>query len=62
MKYSFTCAPDGKVLSTAAKNDDEALTKLLKISADHWKQYHAGQPAMSEAEATKLIRSVWKKE
>jgi hypothetical protein len=61
MKYSFTCAPDGVVLSTEAKNDEEALAKLVKISDEHLKQFHKDMAPMSEAESKKFIRSVWKK-
>jgi len=61
MKYSFTCAPDGVVLSTEAKNDEEALTKLVAISDKHLKEYHKGMAPMSEEESKKFIKSVWKK-
>jgi hypothetical protein len=61
MKYSFTCQPDGAVLSTKAKNDEEALAKLVKISNKHLKEFHKGMPAMSDEESRKFIQSVWKK-
>jgi hypothetical protein len=61
MKYSFTCAPDGAVLSTEAKNDEEALTKLAELSKKHLKEYHKGMAPMSDEESKKFIKSVWKK-
>jgi hypothetical protein len=61
MKYSFTCAPDGVVLSTEAKTDDEALTKLAELSKKHLKEFHKDQSPMSDAESKKFIKSVWKK-
>jgi hypothetical protein len=61
MKYSFTCAPDGAVLSTEAKTDGEALTKLVGIAKKHIKEFHIGQAAISDAETRKFIESVWKK-
>lgn len=61
MKYSFTCPPDGVVLSTEAKNDEEALTKLVELGKKHLKEFHKGQAPMSDEESRKLIKSVWKK-
>lgn len=61
MKYSFTCAPDGAVLSTEAKTDEEALTKLVRLAKKHMKEFHKGQAAVSDAESRKFIQSVWKK-
>ncbi len=61
MKYSFTCKPDGVVLSTEAKNDQEALAKLVKISNKHMKEYHKDMAPMSDEESRKFIKSVWKK-
>jgi hypothetical protein len=62
MKYSFTCPADNQVLSTTANTDDEAMKKLLEIGNKHMKQFHKDMPPMSEEEARKMIRSVWKKE
>jgi hypothetical protein len=62
MKYSFTCPPDGVVLSTEAKNDAEALKKLVELSKKHAKEFHTGQPAMSDGESMKkMIKAVWRK-
>ncbi|MGA2533762.1 MAG: hypothetical protein ABSG19_12090 [Candidatus Aminicenantales bacterium] len=61
MKYSFTCAPDGVVLSTEAKTDEEALTKLVELGKKHMKEFHKGQAPVSDAESKKMIQSVWKK-
>jgi ribosomal protein L22 len=61
MKYWFTCQPDGTVLSTEASNDEEAMAKLLTISAKHMKEFHKDMPPMSDKEAKKMIKSVWKK-
>jgi hypothetical protein len=61
MKYSFTCQPDGVLLSTEAKNDDEALTKLVEISKTHIKTFHKDLKPMSDEESKKFIKSVWKK-
>ncbi len=61
MQYSFTCPPDGVVLSTEANNDEEALTKLVEISNKHLEEFHKGMPVMSDEESRKLIKSVWKK-
>ena len=61
MRYSFTCQPDGVVISTEAKNDEEALTKLLKLSKKHIKEYHVDYKMGSDEESKKWIRSVWKK-
>ena len=61
MKYSFTCPPDGAVISTEAKNDGEALTKLLELSKKHVKEHHTDMNLGSDEESMKWIRSVWKK-
>ncbi len=61
MKYSFTCPPDGAVISTEAANDEEALTKLVKIGNEHMKEFHKDQPQMSDEEMRKLIKSLWTK-
>jgi hypothetical protein len=61
MKYSFTCPPDGVVLSTEAKTDEEALTKLVALSKKHLKEFHKDQAQGSDAESKKWIKSVWRK-
>jgi hypothetical protein len=61
MRYSFTCQPDGVVLSTEANSDAEALTKLVKISKKHIQKFHKDQKPMSDAESNKFIQSVWRK-
>jgi hypothetical protein len=61
MKYSFTCPPDGAVISTEAANDEEALAKLVELGDKHMKEFHKDQPPMSEEEARKMITSIWKK-
>jgi hypothetical protein len=61
MKYSFTCAPDGAVLSTEAKTDEEALANLVGLAKKHMKEFHKGEAAVSDAESRKFIQSVWKK-
>jgi hypothetical protein len=61
MKYSFTCAPDGAALSTEAKTDEEALTKLVELAKKHMKEFHKGQAPVSDAESRKFIQSIWKK-
>jgi hypothetical protein len=61
MKYSFTCAPDGAVLSTEATTDEEALTKLVELAKKHMKEFHKDQPPISDADSRKFIKSVWKK-
>ncbi|MGZ7066268.1 MAG: hypothetical protein ACXVI6_07935 [Candidatus Aminicenantales bacterium] len=61
MKYSFTCAPDGVVLSTEANTDEEALTKLVELSKKHMKEFHKNQAPVSDAESRKFIKSIWKK-
>jgi hypothetical protein len=61
MKYSFTCAPDGKVISAEAKDDQEALTKLVAESKKHFQKHHKGQTLMSDEESRKFIPTVWKK-
>ena len=61
MKYSFTCAPDGAVLSTEAKTDEEALNKLVELAKKHMKEFHKSQAPVSDAESRKFIKSAWKK-
>ncbi len=61
MKYSFTCQPDGAVLSTEAKNDQEAMSKLVEISNKHMKEHHKDMPPMTDEETRKFIQSNWKK-
>jgi hypothetical protein len=62
MKYSFTCQPDGQVLSVEAKNDDEGLKKLLVVNKKHMKEFHKDLPPQTDEEMKKFIRSIWKKQ
>ena len=58
MKYSFkcpgTCSYEVKV---EAKNDDEAVGKIIKEGEDHRKQAHPDMPPMTEEQLKTIVRS-----
>lgn len=62
MKYSFNCPAGDKVLTVDAKNDDEAMKKLMEAGKMHMKEAHADMPAMSDEKMKKTMRSEMKKE
>lgn len=61
MKYSFSCTMDNAVLSVEAKNDAEALKKLMVEGRKHVKAAHPDATPMSDAEWEKTLRAGWKK-
>jgi hypothetical protein len=62
MKYSFTCKADGEVLSVEAKDDKEALRKLMVLGKKHVKDAHRGASPMTATEWQKFLRAEWKKQ
>ncbi len=62
MKYSFTCpAPCNYEIKVDAKNDDEAVGRIIKAGEVHRKQAHPDMPPMTEEQLTKIVRSGMKK-
>ncbi len=61
MKYTFSCTMDNAVLSVDAKNDAEAVNKLIVEGKKHVQKAHSNATPMSDAEWEKMIRSGWKK-
>ena len=62
MKYSFkcpgTCSYEVKV---EAKNDDEAIAKIIKEGEGHRKQAHPDMPPMTEDQLKSAVRSGMKR-
>jgi hypothetical protein len=58
MKYSFSCpATCNYQISVDAKNDDEAVAKIIKEGAVHGKQAHPDVLSMTEEQLKNLVRS-----
>lgn len=62
MKYSFkcpgTCTYEVKV---DARNNDEAVGKIIKAGEVHRKQAHPDMPPMAEEQLMKIVRSGMRK-
>jgi hypothetical protein len=61
MKYTFNCTIDNAVLTVEAKNDAEAMKKMMVAGKKHIKEAHPTAAPMTEAEMEKMFRSGWKK-
>jgi hypothetical protein len=62
MKYSFTCpAPCKYEIKVDAKDDGEAVDKIMVEGMKHAKKDHPDMPAMSEGEMKSFIRTGMKK-
>jgi hypothetical protein len=61
MKYTFNCTMDKAVLSVEAKDDAEAVKKLMVVGKKHIKEMHPTAAPMTDAETEKMFRSGWKK-
>lgn len=62
MKYSFTCpAPCNYEVKVDAKNDDEAVEKIVEAGTVHAKQAHADMPPMTKEQMVKMVRTGMKK-
>jgi hypothetical protein len=58
MKYSFSCpAPCNYEVMVDAKNDDEAVAKIIKEGAVHGKQVHPDTLPMTEEQLRNMVRS-----
>jgi predicted small metal-binding protein len=62
MKYSFTCpAPCNYEIKVDAKNDDEAVGKIMEEGKLHAKKAHPDMPSMTEEQMKSMLRSGMKK-
>jgi len=58
MKYSFKCPGTCNYeVKVEAKNDDEAIRKIIKEGEDHRKQAHPDMPPMTEEQLKTIVRS-----
>ena len=62
MKYSFTCKPDGTVMSVDANTDADAIKKLTVLGKKHVKKAHPTATPMTDQEWEKFLRAEWKKQ
>ena len=63
MNYSMTCpSPCNQVLRVDAKNDEEAVNKLMAAGKEHLKKSHPEMPPMPEANMMSMLKSNMKKE
>jgi predicted small metal-binding protein len=62
MKYSFTCpAPCKYEIKVDAKDEHEAIDKIMAEGIKHAKKDHPDMPAMSEGEMKSMIQTGMKK-
>jgi predicted small metal-binding protein len=62
MKYSFKCpAPCNYEVKVDAKNDDEAVERIIKAGEVHRKQAHPNMPPMTDEQLKTMVRSGMKK-
>jgi hypothetical protein len=58
MKYLLKClGACNYVVSVEAKNDDEAVGKIIKEGGGHRKQAHPDMPLMTEDQLKSIVRS-----
>ena len=57
MDYSMTCpATCNQVVKVNAKNDEEAISKLIRAGKAHMKESHPKMPPMSDEQMTKMLK------
>jgi predicted small metal-binding protein len=62
MKYSFSCpAPCNYEIKVDAKDDDEAIGKIMAEGIKHAKKDHPDMPPMTEGRMKTKIRTGMKK-
>ncbi|HVN96397.1 MAG TPA: hypothetical protein VMT62_08210 [Syntrophorhabdaceae bacterium] len=62
MNYSFKCpAPCSEEIKVDAKNDDEAVDKLMAAGKAHAKEKHPNMPPMSEKQMKDMLKAGMKK-
>lgn len=62
MKYSITCPPPcNHTIRVDARNDDEAIKKIMEEGKEHVKRSHPDEASMSDAELSKMVRANMKK-
>ncbi len=62
MEYSFKCPGTCNYeVTLEAKNNDEAVRKIIKEGEDHRKQAHPDMPPMTEGQLKIIVRSGMKK-
>ena len=62
MKYSFSCpAPCNYEIKVDAKDDDEAINKIMAEGMKHAKKDHPDMPPMTEGQMKTKIRTCMKK-
>jgi predicted small metal-binding protein len=62
MKYSFTCpGPCNYEIKVDAKDDQEAIGKIMTEGVEHAKKDHPDMPPMTEEQMKSMIRTGMKK-
>ncbi len=62
MKYSFKCPGTCNYeVKVEAKNDDEAVEKIVKAGEVHRKEAHPDMPPMTEKQLRTIVQSGMKK-
>jgi hypothetical protein len=62
MNYSMTCpSPCNQVMKVDAKNDDEAISKLMVAGKAHMKESHPKMPPMSDEQMKSMLKAGMKK-
>ena len=62
MNYSFQCpAPCNYEVKVDARNDDDAITKLMAAGMVHAKEKHPDMPPMSEQQMKDMFKAGMKK-
>ena len=62
MKYSFTCpAPCNYEVKVDARNDDEAMNKLMAAGKVHASEAHHNRPPISEQQMKDMLKAGMKK-
>jgi hypothetical protein len=62
MSYSFTCpSPCNYEVKVEAKDDDQAVEKILMAGEIHRKQVHPELPPLSEGQMASFVRSGMRK-
>jgi hypothetical protein len=62
MKYSFRCpAPCNYEIKVDAKNDDEAVERIITAGEAHRMQAHPDMPPMTQEQLRNIVQSGMKK-